>query len=272
MNNITKEPKNKAVDINSIYRLDSYFVWPPRGIYYPTFRLKNSATAFFNTREEAEEAMKTMLKHRDLYCRVLSELPVGVNFHYGESFSDRIYLPDGQLWSERPYACMYPYDIPSPYSEIEYDNYLYGRCFFQGRKAQEIRFKPGDIIEIFGYEGNHYWSAGYGELAIVLDTPPTEDEMKARAEHYLKTSQHLTGDKGFDLGVQFNYHDDAYAIVAALGNIDSESNPVDFCPTYCAMMPSMEKVSTKMRNKLESLREKVMANEEWKKKFMRRKP
>jgi hypothetical protein len=272
MNKITMESKNKAVNINSIYRLDSYFVWPPRGIYYPTFRLKKSATAFFYTREEAEEAMKTMLKHRDLYCRVLSELPVGVNFHYGESFSDRIYLPDGQLWSERPYAYMFPDDIPFPYSEIEYDNYVYGRWFFQGRKAQEIRFKPGDIIEVFGYEGNHYWSAGYGELAIVLDTPPTEDEMNAKAEHYFKTSQHLTGDKGFDLGVQFNYHDDVYAIVAAIGNVDPDANPVDFCPTYCAMMPSMEKVSAKMRNKLEGLREKVMANEEWKKKFMRRKP
>ena len=101
------------------------------------------------------------------------------------------------------------------------------------------------------------------ELAIVIDTPPTIDEIAKQTEHYLKTDKHLTGDRGFDLGVKFNVLNDAYAVVAGYVSADTEENPIDFCPTHCAMMPRMEMVSARRRNKLERLREKVMANEEW---------
>lgn len=50
---------------------------------------------------------------------------------------------------------------------------------------------------------------------------------------------------------------------AAYNDTDPEKNPIDFCLTHCAMMPQTEMLSSRMRNKLERLREKVMANEEW---------
>ena len=256
--------------IDSIFKLTPYALRNRKNRHYPTCRLTGCESAYFRTREEAEAAMTHIHSHHwEIYCWVLSELPVGVCVLHHESFSERVYLPDGRLWSERQYADMLPCDIPAPYGEIEFDNYIYGRRFFAGRKPEEIRFQPGDIIEILCHPGNHYWGDGSVELAIVIDTPPTLDEIAKQAEHYLKTDEHLTGDRGFDLGVEFNVLDDAYAVVAAYVSADTEENPIDFCPTHCAMMPRIETVSTRMRNKLERLREKVMANEEWRKKLKR---
>ena len=250
--------------INTIFKLTLYTIHPPH--WKRSSRLEGKVAAYFHTKEEAEEAMSYIWGHviGERYCWVLSELPVGMTFLPVESFSERVYLPDGQLWSERLYADMFPRDIPRPYSDIEFDNYIYGRRFFAGRKPEEIRFQPGSIIEILCHQGNHYWSEGPLELAIVIDTPPTIDEIAKQTEHYLKTAKDLTGDRGFDLGVKFNVLNDAYAVVAAHVSADTEVNPIDFCPTHCAMLPRMEVVSTRMRNKLERLREKVMANEEWK--------
>lgn len=260
------------MDIESIFKLTLHTtLYRFKKCRYPTYRLSSLESAFFFTKEEAETAMRDIRGHtmHDTYCWTLSELPMGVCILNNESLSERVYLPDGQLWSERPYADMFPCDIPAPYGEIEFDNYVYGRRFFAGRKLEEIRFKPGDIIEVFCYEGNHYWSNGYAELAIVLDTPPTVEQISKRAEQYLKTAKELTDDRGFNLGTMFDVHEDAYAIVAAYQPAEPEDNPIDFCPTHCAMMPRMEMVSTKMRHKLEHLREKVMANEEWLKKLKR---
>ena len=259
--------------IDTIFKLALYNTRPPRRekCHYPTFHLEGRESAYFRTKEDAEAAIPHICGHSlsDRYCWVLSELPLGVTFLPEESFSERVYLPDGQLWSERPYADMFPCDIPRPYSEIEFDNYVYGRRFFAGRRPEEIRFQPGDIIEILCYPGNHYWGDGSVELAIVIDTPPTLDEIAKQTEHYLKTAKDLTGDRGFDLGTTFDVHNDTYAIVAAYVSANTEDNPIDFCPTHCAMMPRMELVSARMRNKLERLREKVIANEDWLKKLKR---
>ena len=42
---------------------------------------------------------------------------------------------------------------------------------FEGRKPEEIKFKPGDIVEVFGYPGNDYWSNDCVDLAIVVKCP-----------------------------------------------------------------------------------------------------
>lgn len=255
--------------IDTIFKLTLYTVSTP----YRKRRCcpKGNVTAYFHTKEEAEEAMSYIGEDvsEERYCWVLSELPLGVTFLPYENFSERVYLPDGQLWSERLYADMLPRDIPKPYSEIEFDNYIYGHRFFAGRRPEEIKFQPGDIIEILCHSGNHYWSEGALELAIVIDTPPTVDEIERQTEHYLKNTEHLTGDRGFDLGAKFNVLHDAYAVVAAHISADTEENPIDFCPTHCAMLPRSEMVSSRMRKKLELLREKVMANDEWLKKLKR---
>lgn len=259
------------MDFKTIFKLTRYATKSGRSRRYPTFRVEADArSAYFSTREEAEETLRHLTCYdRDAYCWVLSEIPLGIKHLSYESFSERVYLPDGQLWGERPYADMLPGDIPPQYGEIEFDNYLYGRNYFAGRRSEEILFRPGDIIEVFCYDGNHYWSVGYGELAIVLEAPPTIEIISELSEHYLKSGRYLTDDRGFDLGTRINAWYDAYTIVPAHESLNIEDNPIDYCPTHCAMRLTGE-VSARMRNKLETLRAKVMENEEWKQRFISR--
>lgn len=258
------------MEFKTIFKLTRYDTRKSKSRRYPTFRVEADArSTYFSTREEAEERLRYLTSYdRDAYCWVLSEIPLEINHLSYESFSERVYLPDGQLWGERPYADMMPDDIPPQFGEIEFDNYLYGRNYFAGRKPEEIRFQPGDLIEIFCYDGNDYWGDGCGELAIVLEAPPTFDMISGISNRYL-TSGHslLTGNREFDLGIQIRARYDAYTIVAAYESLSTEDNPIDYCPTHCAMRLTGE-VSARMRNKLEALRAKVMENEEWQQKLI----
>lgn len=262
----------KNMNIDTIFKLIPYTQsGNPKKKRYPTCRLESQIAFYFRTKEDAEAAIKDQKIHLlgDCYCWALREFPLGAGLHSTESLSERIYLPDGQLWSERLTNDIYPYSVPHIYDEREFDDYIYAHRFFAGRKPEEIRFKPGDLIEIFCYDGNDYWSDGYVELAIVIQTPPTVDEMAKRVDDYLKTSKDLTGDRAYDLGKRFYHRNDIYAVVAAYEPANPDVNPIDFCPTHCAMMPRMEMVSTRMRRKLERLRELVETHPEWKKKIER---
>ena len=266
--NEDNENNNHNIEFKTIFKLTQYDTHKSKGRRYPTFRVVAARSAYFTTREEAEERLRYLTDYDcDAYCWVLSEIPLGINHLSYESFSERVYLPDGQLWGERPYADMSPSDIPPQFGEIEFDNYLYGRNYFAGRRPEEIRFQPGDIIEVFCYDGNHYWSDGHGELAIVLETPPTVEVISELSERYLKSGRYLTNDRGFDLGTRINALYDAYTIVNAYVPLSTEGDPIDYCPTHCAMRLT-EEVSARMRNKLEALRAKVMENEEWQKRFI----
>lgn len=253
------------IQIPAIWQLTPYeYRWRKEKCKYPTFRLWQSAHKFFLTKEEAIEAVRNYADRYapaldPTYCLSLREFPSGTSlWHEMESFSEQLYLPDGTFWSERPYADIIPHEIPPQYSEIEYDNYLYGKCAFYGRRPEEIRFHKGDTIEIFCYEGNHCWSDGYVDLAIVVDTPPTIDEMTSRIRTYLNDdSSLLTGDIGFDIGTHFNHHHDVYTVIPAYHSL--KENPreiIDFCPTHCAFPPH-QKVSARMRNKLLKQLERV---------------
>ena len=154
------------------------------------------------------------------------------------------------LWSERRYAQAQPWEIPAEYCEIEYDNYIYGKCAFYGRRPDEIRFHRGDIIEIFCHEGCKFWSPGHIELAIVVSEPPTTDEMKVRIDQYLQHEKNLTDNLGFDIGTQFNANDDAYTVIPAYLSLnENPDNLIDHCPTHCAFPPH-KKISSRMRAKL----------------------
>ena len=229
------------INIETIYKLTTHNIFKQKSRRYPSYKLWTGASAYFHTVKEAELFLQP-LHDIDTYCYSLSELPMGMDHYDRHSFSERIYLPNKQLWSVRNYADIFPVSIPSPYSEIEFDNYIYGRCFFDGRSPEEIHFKQGDIIEIFCYSGNNFWSAGSMELAIVVDVPPTKEEMATRIERFLKESQYLTGDRGFDLGIEFNGKEDAYTVIPAYITKDTETEILtDHCPTHCAMIPSYGK-------------------------------
>lgn len=214
---------------------------------YPTYKIVEYSFGYFDSAEDAESLIRlSPIQYNGFYCYTISELPMYFRCEEGESFSERIYLPDGQLWSVRDYSFLFPQNIPAYRSELEFDNGsfdndLYSPCIFEGRTPEEIRFKKGDIIEILCYTGNNYWSKNSVELAIVVDTPPSKEEMKKRMDYYLKTSHDLTGDKGFDLGVMFNALDDVYTVIPAYLPTDTApQNLTDYCPTHCAMKPRYE--------------------------------
>lgn len=250
------------MEISSIFQIKPYWLhgWPK----YPTCANKRLPHRYFQTREEAVAeiqkfvAANSFRQHR-IYCIVLSELPLGIPMYESDSFSEQLFLPDGTLWSERAYAqMMVIHDVPPQYTEAEYDRYMYGRCAFYGRKPEDIRFQRGDIIEIFCHEGCEYWMGnGQVELAMVVDTPPTIDEMTNRINLYLNEDPSPTDDRELYIGMRFNHRHDAYTVIPACHSLHEEPKEIiDFCPTHCAFAPR-QKVSAKMRNKLAKQLERV---------------
>ena len=249
------------LNIDTIYKLTPHCVRNHKTKHrYPTYKLYTYSSSFFHTVEEAELFLKDCpMSSLDAYCYSLSELPMGMDFLDGDSFSERIYFPNGQLWSVRDYANISPVSIPAPYTEIEFDNDIYGRCLFKGRDPEEIRFKRGDIIEIFCYGASKYWGTGKVELAIVVETPPSKEEMTRYMESYLNDkSNHLTGDRGFDLGIRFNAWYDAYTVIPAYVPTNTAVQDLtDHCDTFCAMQPHY-KVSRRIQTRLHEMLERYL--------------
>ena len=243
-------------EIESIFKLTAYEKRGRRP-HYPHFRIVASQgnSAFYRTVEEAEQAIRYHTNPDMFHCWTLRELPLCIHHRYDESLSERVYLPDGTLWSHRSYAYLIPSVIPQGVSEIEFDRYLYSRSCFRGRKPDEIRFKKGDIIEILCYEGNQFWGEGSVELAIVVDTPPTMEDISVKLKSFLSSGGDITGYHGFNIGSRFDALDDSYTVIPAYLPARTESNLLDRCPTHCAM-PTSLRVAPQTRRKLERLLEK----------------
>lgn len=243
-----------AVHIPTVFQVTPYTIPNnSRHCKYPTYNCHREAHRFCRTKEEALAAVRVCaeaLSGDNIYCIVVSEIPLGTPTFEGESFSEQLYLADGTLWGERSYAQIVVRDVPEQYGEIEYDNYFYGRCAFYGRKPEEIRFRKGDIIEIFCHPGNSYWGDEYIELAIVVDTPPTVEEMTERIRRHLTGRKYRPEERGFTIGTTYTYWDDTYKVIPAYRSLhDDVGNLIDECPTHCAFAPH-QKVSARMRNKL----------------------
>lgn len=254
LQNLVADMPESTIHIPTFFQVTPYTIPNhERHCKYPTYHCHREAHRFYRTKEEALAAVRVSaeaLSGDNIYCIVVSEIPLGTPMFEGESFSEQLYLADGTLWGERAYAQIVVRDVPEQYGEIEYDNYLYGRCAFYGRKAEEIRFQKGDIIEIFCHPGNSYWGDDYIELAIVVDTPPTEEKMAEWINLHLSDTEHRTGDRGFDVGTRFSAWDDTYKVIPAYRSLhDDVGNLIDECPTHCAFAPH-QKVSARMRNKL----------------------
>ena len=112
-------------------------------------------------------------------------------------------------------------------------NYWGRRNLFWGRKPEEIKFKPGDVVEILGCPGNDFWGNESVDLAIVVKTPPTVAEVEEMRKQYFATHS------GFDLcdnALSFEFDDrlDTYEVIPyALGGIDH-------APTICVFEPTKQ--------------------------------
>lgn len=244
-------------DIESIFKVMPYYLarsW--RKQHYPVLKTNVLETLYMRTLEEAEDYVfgrgrsykEFMVEHPEYsklslrYSYVVVELPIGLEIHptLGQNLSTRIYLPDGTIWGENTYADFIPLNCLGE----EY-NYWGRRNMFGGRKPEEIRFKPGDIVEVMGYPGNRYWGNDSVNLAIVVKTPPTVDEVAAMRKQYMSTHS------GFDIcdhamGHEFGNHLDTYEVLSFA------CDQIDHAPTI-SVFNTTKQVSAKRRNALQKM-------------------
>lgn len=115
---------------------------------------------------------------------------------------------------------------------------------FYGRAPEEIRFKPGDIVEVFGCPDNHYWSDNEVNLAIVVKCPPTKDEVAKMLEKYVATHE------GYNLCDHNLCHvmghaEDTYQVLSfACEEIDHSTTIATFRPS----LPVSPQRAKKLRN------------------------
>ena len=143
-------------DKGRMFELEVCVIKHPRR--YPRYNVDYCSLAFCETKESAEEMMKGFLKEdgdwkKDLYCFYIYERVLGVRFDRSEYMACWLYNEAGQEIDRRLF--------PSYYSEDG----------FEGRNANEVRFKFGDIAEL--YDGDTV------SLVHVL-APPREREFYIR--------------------------------------------------------------------------------------------
>lgn len=249
------------MEVESIYKImPNYFAKSWSHLHYPEFKTKVRETMYVRTLEEVEgyfrkigdryscfkEDVPGFISNK--YAYVVLEIPLGYETHtdvLGENLSTRIYLPDGSLWGENKYADF----IPLSSHGDEY-NYWGRRNMFYGHRPEEIKFKPGDIVEVFGYPGNHFWGNECVSLAIIVDVPPTIDEMSERRKQYLETHS------GFDvcdhaLCREFGNDEDTYKVLSPF------CDAIDHAPTISVFNPILP-VSSRRRNAMLKMYEKYL--------------
>ena len=244
-------------DIESLFKVMPYYIARSWRIQrYPVLKTNVLETLYMRTLEEVEDYVfgrgrsykEFMVEHPEYsklslrYSYVVVELPIGLEIHptLGQNLSTRIYLPDGTIWGENTYADFIPLNCLGE----EY-NYWGRRNMFGGRKPEEIRFKPGDIVEVMGYPGNRYWGNDSVNLAIVVKTPPTVDEVAAMRKQYMSTHS------GFDICDhamchEFGNHLDTYEVLSFA------CDQIDHAPTI-SVFNTTKQVSAKRRNALQKM-------------------
>ena len=249
------------LEVESIYKvMPYYFATSWSHLHYPEFKTKVLETMYMRSLEEVEEYFReigddyssfkeevpTFISNK--YAYVVHESPLGYETHtdvLGENLSTRIYLPDGSLWGANTYADF----VPNSFLDDIY-NYWGRRNMFWGRKPEEIKFKPGDIVEVFGYPGTHYWGNECVSLAIIVDVPPTIEEMSESRKLYMETHS------GYDVCDHamcriFGRQLDTYKVLSPL------CDEIDHAPTISVFNPILP-VSGRRRNAMVKMYEKYL--------------
>lgn len=242
--------------VDSIFKVFPYFFstcW--HYLKYPEYEIEVRETLYFKTLKEAEkyillegDSFRSFRENHPeeinyKYGYLVLEIPLGYETHtdvIGENLSIRIYLPDGSLWGANTYSDFFPIS-----SQGEEYNDWGRRNLFYGRKPEEIKFKSGDIVEIMGYPGNHYWSNDCVSLAIVVDVPPTIDKISEMMKRYIETHS------GFDicdhaLCREFGHQMDTYKVLSLFGD------EIDYAPTISVFRPKLSISQRKRSILLES--------------------
>lgn len=236
--------KCAMLKFETIYKLTPYFVEYEDGKeLYPSFKLSRDVFSLHRTWQQAMKAMSGLPYWKSaLYCWTLSEIPLGIDIVQGESFSEYVFDKYGAGWCGRPYTNMYANPAPKGFDEEEFSTDIFSRRFFPGRKPDDLHFAPGDIIEVFYYEGNPDFNGDlHAELAIVVDLPPSVTEISQRWESLDKNDIRMTGNEDFDKAARFGESMDKYKVIfdsdshKTIASLDNPRELVCSCPTHCAM-------------------------------------
>ena len=119
---------------------------------YPRFGVWWTQLFIASSLEAAEDYMRRYVSLEDVYVFYIRELPVDVPSPGHECISERVYGPTGE-----PIDCR-------RFSTVQSSG------MFEGRSPEEIRFKPGDIVEILDLDEVH--------LAFVAGVPSSLEEAK----------------------------------------------------------------------------------------------
>ena len=229
---------------------------------YPLRKTETSDLGLFSTLKKAEKQM-----HKDVqYCK--DELQELLRYiaedekcrleekHYGHDVTlayliteyqldttDNIFK-SGQQQSERSYtADGQPNDVCL----------LDSNCIrhFTGRTPDQIRFKPGDIVEVI--------TPYCAELCVVDSTQPTVDDYKAFRQrclqsHKRRCSATKTEYNPDECPFDWDYSDDCY-LVYSLGENDTHSHPQSvnvFHPTKAISKTLVTKLKEKHKEMIET--------------------
>ena len=148
-------------DKGRMFELEVCIIIHPRR--YPEYNVDYCSLAFCESKESAEEIMRGFLHEgvdwrKDLYCFYIYERVLGVRFNRSEYMACWLYNADGQEIDKRLF--------PSYYTEDG----------FEGRSGEEVRFKFGDIVEL--YDGDTV------SLVHVLAPPRGKEFYIRKTEEY----------------------------------------------------------------------------------------
>lgn len=159
----------------------------------------------------------------------IAELELDTGVGRNETQSVRTYTADGQ-----------------PNDECLLDSA--GERHFKGRTPEQIRFQPGDIVEVITD-----WDA---ELCIVEHTQPTTEDYENNRQYWLKNHKERCQNWGIDYNVleafHWDYSDDCY-VMLSLGEGDTHFHPESpkvFRPTKPVPKSLLVKLKAKYKEML----------------------
>ena len=214
---------------------------------HPRIFLHEAPETYCPTLAEAEAVVQTYARKRYSYAHVIAEVPMGMAIEYGDNLSLRVYDDEGHLWSEQPYATFHPMVA----LREDADEHL---RHFEGRSAEEIRFQPGDFVEVLccGYGAPTDSNGSGAELAIVVDVPPCHEELMQRKAEYEATGQGIEP--------QLNSHNDYYIVALTAREQWWCRAPVAF--TRPVSLPVHWQRANLLKKKYEVFREVFTANKD----------
>ncbi len=204
-----------------------------------SFGINYRERIFIPSLEEAEALMKrpdfVRTDIRDtIYRFYLREYPMMQVLYRGDILSERVYDPNGELIDQTLCSSCFE-DIHTPA----------GR--YMGRRANQIRFQPGEIVECFDGEDTV-------RLGIVVGTPYDTERCQQIMQRILR-DPHFAHLEDKSQGYILDFTDDTYTVVDTPEYMESHehipSNYV-FAPSF----PVPEKVEKRLLEAYRKITEK----------------